>query len=123
MNKEFDELFLRKVLPTSSTSRTDLYSIYIAAHGELLCSSYCCPLYVRYLFGTCVGNITLPFACSIGDLYLIKISKTAYIYSIKFRFGRALQHIRACALIYWGGRPNICGRSCWNEIDVSICPD
>ena len=53
MNKEFDELFLRKVLPTSSTSRTDLYSIYIAAHGELLCSSYCCPLYVRYLSGRC----------------------------------------------------------------------
>ena len=129
------------LMPTSSTSHTDLYSIHIAAHGKLLCSSYCCPVCVRYLFGTCplfyrtytghipdmyrtcVGDITLPYACSIGGLYLIKISKTAYIYSIKFRFGRALQHIRSCALIYWGGRPNICGQSCWNEIDVSICPN
>ena len=80
--------FIRKVLPTSNTSRTDLYSIHIAAHGELLCSSYCCPLCVRYLFGTCplfyrtytghipdiyrtcVGDITLPYACSIGGFYL-----------------------------------------------------
>ena len=49
----YSYFFSKLLMSTSSTSHKDLYSIYIAAHGELLSSSYCCPLYVRYLFGTC----------------------------------------------------------------------
>ena len=55
----------------------------------LLCSSYRCPLLIRYLFGTCpliyrtytghipdiyrtsIGDTDLLYACSIGALYLI----------------------------------------------------
>ena len=77
------------LISTSITSHKDLNSIYIVAHGELLSSSYCCPLYVRYMSGTCplfyrtytghipdmyrtcVGDVTLPFACSIGGLCLV----------------------------------------------------
>ena len=49
----YSYFFSKLLMSTSITSHKDLNSIYIAAHGELLSSSYCCPLYVRYLFGTC----------------------------------------------------------------------